>query len=394
MRKIAANYIYPIISKPIKNGVIITDDSGTIVDIIDNNGELKETESLEFYNGILVPGFVNAHCHIELSHMKGVLTCKKQGLPAFIDEIISKRFFPDNLEQQIKNADDEMQQNGIVAVGDISNTDDSFNVKHKSPVYYHTFIETFTLNNAMSDEAFGNSIKNLEKLNILNLPATIVPHAAYSVPDKLFEKITNHKQNNKKVTSIHNQETESENELFLKQSGKLKEVLMNKGFELSDFTFKNKNSLQTFLHRFNANDNILLIHNSFTKKQDIEFAENYSKNIYWVFCPNSNLYIEDIVPDINIFLNSGCKICVGTDSLSSNYKLSVLDELKTIVNKFPKISFNQIIKWATLNGAKALNIKDKTGSFEIGKKPGINLITDFNFEKMTISEKSKIKVLI
>jgi cytosine/adenosine deaminase-related metal-dependent hydrolase len=60
MRKIAANYIFPISSEPIKNGVLVLDNSNIIVEIIDNKGELKEAEKTEFYNGILVPGFVVA----------------------------------------------------------------------------------------------------------------------------------------------------------------------------------------------------------------------------------------------------------------------------------------------------------------------------------------------
>ncbi len=65
MRKISANYIFPIAGKPLKNGILIIDKEGTIVDVIDTGGALKEEENLEFYNGILVPGFINAFCNFE-----------------------------------------------------------------------------------------------------------------------------------------------------------------------------------------------------------------------------------------------------------------------------------------------------------------------------------------
>ena len=70
MRKISANYIFPISSKPLKNGILELDDSGKIINIIDTKGDLKESAGLEFYNGILVPGFVNTHSHLELSDLK------------------------------------------------------------------------------------------------------------------------------------------------------------------------------------------------------------------------------------------------------------------------------------------------------------------------------------
>ena len=87
------------------------------------------------------------------------------------------------------------------------------------------------------------------------------------------------------------------------------------------------------------------------------------------------------------------KLALGTDSLSSTRKLSILEEMKTITEKFPEIPFEEIINWACLNGARALNMQDKLGSLEIGKKPGINLIENFDFQKKCLTKNSKIRVI-
>lgn len=58
MRRIAANYIFPLSSKPIKNGILVFDDNNVIIDLIDNNGALIELEKTEFYNGIIIPGAI------------------------------------------------------------------------------------------------------------------------------------------------------------------------------------------------------------------------------------------------------------------------------------------------------------------------------------------------
>lgn len=394
MRRISATYIYTG-KKILKNGIIELDQEGNVSNIIDTNGKLSEEQSLEYYSGVIVPGFVNAHCHLELSHMKGMIDNKTvKGLPGFIDEIISKRNFPNDLEDKIQKADREMQINGIVAVGDISNTDDSFKVKQKSKIYYNTFVETFTINNELAEEAFQTATDNIQKLKNRNLEGTIVPHASYSVPDALYERISNFNEEQKKVISIHNQETPGEDEMITDQTGPLAEVMQNKGFEFSDFSFPGNSSLESNLVRQNKNDNILLIHNTFSKEKDIEYAENFSDNIYWVFCPLSNLYIEKTLPNIPLFFDKGVKTCVGTDSYASNTELSILSELKSITKHFPKVSFEKLIESACLNGAKALNIEDKYGSIEIGKKPGINLISNFDFENMSLKEESKLKVLV
>ncbi len=394
MRRLSAEYIFTG-KQVLKKGIIEIDDLGKIISVIDTGGNFKEEQSLEFYDGVIIPGFVNAHCHIELSHMKGVISDRSdRGLPGFIDEIISKRKFPDNLQEHIQKADKEMQLKGIVAVGDISNTDDSFTVKKSSKIHYNTFVEAFTISNVKVDETFEQAKRNYFKLKELNLSASIVPHAAYSVPDRLYKMISDFENEKTKIVSVHNQETIGEDELIKNKSGALAEVLIDKGFLISEFSYPGNSALEVNLHYLNKKDNILLIHNTFSKEEDVEYAENFSDNIYWVFCPMSNLYIEKTLPDIPMFLRKGVKTCIGTDSYASNTELSVLSELKIIVENFPEIPFEKLIESATINGAKALKIDDKYGSIEEGKIPGINLITSFDFEKMNLKSESKVKVLV
>ena len=235
MKRISATYIYT--GKSIlKKAIIEIDDKGKIINIIDTKGEIKEQESLEYYNGVIVPGFINAHCHLELSHMKGIINSETvNGLPDFIDQIISKRNFPEDLPERIRKADREMRTKGIVAVGDISNTDDSFAIKRKSDIYYHTFVETFSTSNATATDAFLIAEKNYKDLKKNNLKATIVPHASYSVPDQLRKKIIDHNKDQAQIISIHNQETLGEDEMIKTKSGELAEVMLKKGFIFSDY---------------------------------------------------------------------------------------------------------------------------------------------------------------
>ena len=118
---------------------------------------------------------------------------------------------------------------------------------------------------------------------------------------------------------------------------------------------------------------------------------NFSKNIYWALCPNANLYIENRQPSYNLFLNEKCTI--GTDSLASNWSLSILDELKTIVNHSPQLPLELLIKWATFNGAEFLGITHQFGSIEKGKKPGINLIEQLNADLTKLTQQTTVRVL-
>ncbi|HEU0063840.1 MAG TPA: amidohydrolase family protein, partial [Flavisolibacter sp.] len=88
-------------------------------------------------------------------------------------------------------------------------------------------------------------------------------------------------------------------------------------------------------------------------------------------CPNANLYIENKLPSIDVINSKTDAIVLGTDSLASNWTLSILDEIITIQKNFPGIELKELLKWATSNGAKALQMDKELGSFEKGKKPGV-----------------------
>jgi cytosine/adenosine deaminase-related metal-dependent hydrolase len=386
MKLISADYIFPITSAPIKNGVISINTKGEILAVL--NPELTEIkwELVERYEGIICPGFINTHCHLELSYLKGKVAEQTQ-LHGFVGELMSIRDSFTDKERllAIKQADEEMYKNGIVAVGDISNGASTFQQKQNSKINYHTFVEVFGLNNDAQDIITRAENLKKEYFNAHNI--SITAHAPYSMSAKL-KQLVNKQQSN--LLTIHNQETASENELFKKGSGDLFDQLSRFSEAIKDWEPTNKNSLPSYLPDFSSNKKTLLVHNTFTEQSDIDFVNNYSENIYWCFCPNANLYIENKLPNFNLFLNEKCTI--GTDSLASNWSLSVLDELKVIHQNNTNIGLEKLLKWATLNGAEFLGFDKKLGSLEIGKTPGLNLITEVS--DLNLNSKSTIKKLV
>ena len=118
----------------------------------------------------------------------------------------------------------------------------------------------------------------------------------------------------------------------------------------------------------------LLVHNSISDVLDIRAAQAWNQNIYWTTCANANLYIENRLPDYEAFIDAGARMTIGTDSLTSNWSLSIWDEIKTISRYNSYLNFEDLIQWATLNGAEALGFEKELGSIAPGKTPGINLI--------------------
>ena len=364
MRYLSANYIFPLHINPIKEGVIQISEKGEIVDVFDSRTKVPETK-LEKFDGILCPGFVNTHCHLELSHLKGVLP-KKTGLTDFISKVPELRNSEiSEIKRAIKAADIMMQKNGIMAVGDISNTNHSFFIKEESEILYHTFVELFSLNNDKAEIVFK---KGMELLKNCPKPNSIVPHASYSVSSKLFSLLE--ERNNGEIVCLHNQETKSEDELFKNKRGDLYDFLK----KLGRVNHSRISALKTSLLQMSKKSKIILVHNTFTSKMDVEWTEENNYSIYWCTCPKANLYIENSLPDYSIF--DAEKLCVGTDSLASNSSLSILEELR-VIQENSDFDLNTLLKIACKNGAEALGFKS-LGTFENGKIPGVNLIKNFN----------------
>ncbi len=391
MRKISANYIFPVSGKTLKYGILVLDDRNKIVDLIDTGGNLRESAGLEYYNGILVPGFINSHCHLELSHLRGKVD-KKKGLPAFLSDVVSLRT-ADKTEilKNAKTAHAEMTDNGIVAAGDICNTPYSFEFKTSDRIKYHSFLEVYGLDEKESDKV----LQKAEELSLIietkyPHPHSVSPHAPYTVPPALFSKLAH--RSAAKCISIHMQESQAEIELFASKKGELFNSL-SKHADMKNWDPGESNSLKYSLGYMKDADRILLVHNTYFREDDIKIALNHKEKIYLILCPNANIYIENRLPDIELLIRSGLPIAIGSDSLASNNKLSILEEIKTISMYYPGISLTELIKWACINGARALGFENKLGSFDIGKTPGVNLITRLDLHNLRLTKESIVKKL-
>lgn len=351
--------------------------------IVDEKGEIKALQplpqigdgSIEKLDGILVPGFINTHCHLELSHMKGVAPTGT-GLVSFIKEVITKREANlEEIKEAIKKADCEMYENGIVAVGDISNVADSFEQKAISPIQYLTFVEMFDFRQEENaKKVFEGYLKIYRTLEEMELKGTLVPHAPYSVSEKLFQLMRDFNQTKDLSISIHNMETQAENDMFLSNSGELISFFEQLGIPTHSFKAIGKASVHYAMPLMDDQKRTILVHNTLCDSEDIEAVLKWNSETYWSTCPSANLYIENRLPRYQNFIETAARMTIGTDSLTSNWSLSILDEMKTIHRYQSFISFDQLIQWACYNGACALGLEQKLGSIELGKKPGINLL--------------------
>ena len=377
-KRIAAPFVYTLdCPEPIRNGFVEYDEQGTIL----RAGPCEDIAAEEYVvDGAIVPGFVNAHCHVELSHLHGKFV-KGTGMAGFIDQINALRDWAgrDAKVVLVKEWMDRMWQRGVSAMADISNDDSSFDVKKNHPMYTRTFLEVFGSEPEQCEGVMDEVRQLNEVADAAGIDAAPTPHSCYTMsPQLLTASVAAGLE--KGWLSYHSQESQEEEDLLMTGSGAMYENRKRSGMSTPPVT--GESSLKYFIDRLAAgrpapyDERILLVHNVCLKQDDIDAARKVMNNVYWAVCPLSNIFIHNAMPPIPLMRKNGLAITVGTDSLSSNDDLDMVRELYCLHEAFPEVPMSELFVWACLNGARFLAREDRLGSLTAGKRPGIVLVTD------------------
>ena len=357
---------------------ILFNEEGTISEITDRI--FNNTTQL---TGLLIPGFINAHCHLELSKLYKAFG-EKRGFVDFASKIPST--LPNSNQISMEEADLQMWNQGIQGVGDISNSSNSFSVKKNSKIQYHTFLELlgWAVDPENAENSFQKGLALYEELQSLGLKGSLSPHAPYSTSPKHLELIRNWLIQHRLPGTIHLNESEAEIQLTLDGSGEMNEILATYGKPITTFNGLHQRPTTYILSQL-KNVNLMLVHNTYANQEDI--SAGIAANCSFCFCPNANLYLEGKIPKMHLFRS--VKGLIGTDSLASNWGLSILDEIKTIKRHYPDFEDEILLKWATKNGADFFDF-EKLGEINVGKAPGlIQLIGE-----SSITEETRLKRII
>ncbi len=365
--------------------------------------ELDAQPGTEYLNGILVPGLVNAHCHLELSFFRGAIP-QHTGLVEFVRQVISRRGqYPRELQTQRAEAEDAaMWLEGIQAVGDISNDTVSFPAKARAAAErrtrYHTFAEYFGMpadTEAAARAEYERQVGPLQDAAArLGLGISPTPHSTYLVSDRLFRL-----GGSSPRVSIHFMETPSELGFYQRQGG-MYDFVRASGMT-PDFLHYGSHP-QRLVQSLPPDLPMLLVHCTQMQEADIELVLNHFTDVTFVLCPRSNYYIEGGYPPAELFRRAGARVALGTDGLSSNTSLSVAQEIKWLAGvgaeqgaqgaqgaRDSGVPLELILHWATAGGAAGLGMDGEIGSFEVGKRPGAVLLTHIDFGAMRPTEQTQ-----
>jgi len=391
MKSFSAHYILTNTGPLLKRSLIRTDDDGTIISIEDTKGDLREDHSVEFYNGVIIPGFVNCHCHMELSHLRGKVPAGT-GLADFITRIRTLRETDEEkILAEAGSADSEMFRQGINLCADICNTPATFGIKRSSRIRYLNLLEVFGIDPEKADRRVQEILKLSAEADNSGLEWSVVPHAVYSISLPLFRLLKKITRKNR-ITSIHFLETESEISFLKGLSSRISDSYLTTG-HMPEVMKTVKDHVTAILKEVTASGSLILVHNTFADSSTVRSLKA-RRNLFWCLCPGSNIYIENKLPPVNLLRYENCNIVIGTDSLASNTGLDMLSELKILQDNFPQLGLEELVRWATINGAMALGKDQDFGKIEPGIKPGLLLLGDIDLVNLRLLQTTTVKRLI
>ncbi len=374
---LTADTVLPISSPPINDSAVLIED-GVIKDIGTRQKLMRANdgvEILELGSGILMPGFINAHVHLELGWIKekiGVF----QGFTGWLKQIIRAKREPiaeKTIESSVKEGIEALISSGVTTVGEIS----SYGGIDK-PFLKRSGLRTVLFREVLDSKDETSDLSNFESEPLFE--ERLFPHAPYSCSPGLLKKVIQSHEKSKIPLGIHLAESPHEMEFV---RGK------ENAFESTIFPIINKKPFSrsmaetpfSYLDEMDFFDGpgVTTVHMVQVKPEEVHEIRN--KNVGIVLCPRSNLFLQVGAPPLENYRGLE-RLGLGTDGLSSNYNLDYFEELRSLhllmSLSLGKDAASRSVYCATLGGAKALYIEDKTGSIEKGKEADLIFLNSDN----------------
>ncbi len=315
---------------------------------------------------ILLPGLINAHCHLELTSLKDRLPSGKS-FPVWVEELrgFTAAFNSENYQRAAKKGVLLLLKGGATTVVDVGNTGDALVVLSKSPMRSFALVETLGLDPSLAESRFAFAKKMAEGIaNDSRYRSGVTPHAAYSCSPELLSKTAQYQIGRHLPLSIHASESREEAELFASASGPLQDYC-RRIFSRSP-EHRNTTPIQ-WLESLNLlPDGALIVHGNHLDEKDMAILSDRKASV--VHCPSSHAFFGHRPLPYSQLREHGIPVCLGTDSLASGDSLSMLDQIRLFRKNFPVVSAEESLRMATSVAAQALGLGDELGILKPGYK--------------------------
>jgi cytosine/adenosine deaminase-related metal-dependent hydrolase len=318
--------------------------------------------------GVLLPGLVNAHCHLELSHLASVRDEGRQGFVAWVEALVERRprATPDEVRARTKDAIDELAATGTVAVGDVSNALGHLDLLEASGVESVVFYELLAWDPARAEAVLADARRRAEEANRDRVRTTVrlAAHAPYSVSPLLLRALAAEGG----PAAIHLAESEAESRFLAEGDADWSGFLARRGLGHVAFTPPGTTPVR-YLDGLGAlHPGLIAAHCVRVDASDRALLAR--RGVFVAVCPRSNRSLGVGLPPVPELRAAGIEVCLGTDSLASAESLDLLQDAAVLHREFPALDPAAIVHMATGAGASALGL-DGLGALAPGKRAAL-----------------------
>lgn len=378
MQIYTAEWVLPISSPPIASGAVAVEKDrivfvGAEADIESLAG-FNEAEREDFGRAAILPGFVNAHSHLELTLMRGFL----EGL-SFRDWItkLTKakygRLLPEDFTRSALLGACEAIRAGVTTLADTGDSRAAFGALARGGLRGIAYREVFGPDPAdasKSADELRAKIDDMRAGETALVRAAVSPHSPYTVSADLFRRVTEYAARESLDMAIHTAESEAEQQMMLTGEGEFAEGLRARGIRWDAPAV----STVKYFHSLGVLEIApLLIHCVRIDDEDVSLmARSRSRAAH---CPKSNAKLGHGVAPLARMLDANITVGLGTDSVASNNRLDLIDEARFCAlthrghsRDHARFGADEVLRLATLDGARALGLERQVGSLEVGKQ--------------------------
>ncbi|MEQ1757907.1 MAG: amidohydrolase family protein [Vicinamibacterales bacterium] len=369
MDRFRADWVLPVAGRPIHKGWVGV-DGGRIVDV-----GVGPADAVDLGSVALLPGLVNTHTHLELSHLRGQIA-KAGAFTDWVQALLRLRrrpegFRSEDVERGVTTALAEARRSGTVLFGDVANSLATVAAFEAAGASARVFLELIGFNatdpaGRVSDaRASLSSARSSERVRL-----SLSAHAPYSVSPELFKAIRADLDSSADhVSAVHLAESPEEVELLARGTGPCRALLHDLGAWNPDWTMPAASPVEYLDELGFLDTRVIAVHGVQCTGEDLRRLSALGVTI--ASCPRSNEYVGVGAPPLEAFYAMDVEVAFGTDSLASVETLSLFDELKEARRLAPRVAAATLLRSATLVGARALGFGDDYGTLEPGRRAEI-----------------------
>jgi cytosine/adenosine deaminase-related metal-dependent hydrolase len=372
MKIYQARYVLPMSAPPLEDGGVVV-HQGMIVAVGPSADLKRQFSSATFHDlgdVILMPGLINAHCHLDYTMMRHQLQ-SGSGFTSWIQGLNKIKFSlsQEDVVAAIVQGWEELYSWGCTSIANIVSFPTLLEKLPAPPLRLWQLMEVMDIRGLQQGEEGLQITEDLLKKNQENnadekITFGISPHAPQTTSQGLYRGAAQLAQRYHVPFCTHLAESEEEFEMFTKGNGPLFDFLKNFGRDMNDCGFQTP--VQALLSQDLLPRGALLVHMNCLTGKDRELLAQRGNDFFIVHCPKTHRFFERAPFDWKFFQKNKYPLLLGTDSLASNDELNLFSEMQLMASTAPELALEEILKMVTLHPAKALGMKGRLGELGVG----------------------------